>query len=349
MMKKRFFLLFLSLCLLLSIPLPAKAAEQELFTVSASGEAILRGSTFSVTLSPAREDIAAFVLHAAYDDSVTQVKASLSPGITDAYTYTSSENSRFSFVFAAASGSTLPAGESITLTFRTNSAANAENIPIRLEIRDAADANAVPLLTAPETHDLSFSFQAPSSSDCVLLSLTPPTGALSPAFSSDITEYTLAVPFTYTSLEFDAVPIDGASVRVNRKNLGAGGSTVDFLFTVTAADQKTKSVYTVSVTRLQKGVSMPADPGTPDAEDSEDLPAETSSEESVTAPSSTDSQPETAGSEVVYVSAETKATASEDKLLTAAIVLLSVGAGMALVVLAQRFSRKKSKDTDQEP
>lgn len=46
-------------------------------------------------------------------------------------------------------------------------------------------------------------------------------------------------------------------MRVNRKNLGAGGSTVDFEFTVTPESGET-AVYTVAVTREKKPVTAVA-------------------------------------------------------------------------------------------
>ena len=123
---------------------------------------------------------------------------------------------------------------------------------MRFTVADAASADAQPLLGAPQTLEAAPAFQPAPSSNSALLSLLPPEGALSPAFDPDIFDYTLEVPHACASLVFDAVPADGAGVRVNRKNLGAAGSTTVFEFTVTAADGKTKSTYTVAVTRLKK-------------------------------------------------------------------------------------------------
>ena len=66
------------------------------------------------------------------------------------------------------------------------------------------------------------------SQNAKLLSLTPATGTLSPAFDPDRLTYTLTVPFEVTTMTFDAQPVKGATYRVNRKNLGSGGS--DTLF-----------------------------------------------------------------------------------------------------------------------
>lgn len=90
------------------------------------------------------------------------------------------------------------------------------------------------------------------SDDARLLSLTPETGTLSPAFSPDQLSYTLTVPFSVTTMSFNAEPVEGASYRVNRKNLGAGGSDTLFTITVTAEDGETKTVYQVTVHRQEK-------------------------------------------------------------------------------------------------
>ncbi|MGI6255576.1 MAG: cadherin-like beta sandwich domain-containing protein [Acutalibacter sp.] len=90
------------------------------------------------------------------------------------------------------------------------------------------------------------------SADARLLSLTPASGTLSPAFSSDHLTYTLTVPYEVTTMTFDAQPTEGASYRVNRKNLGSGGSDTPFTITVTAEDGEHKTVYQVTVHRGEK-------------------------------------------------------------------------------------------------
>ena len=93
------------------------------------------------------------------------------------------------------------------------------------------------------------------SADASLLSLTPATGNLTPAFDPEIYQYNLTVPFEVTTMTFTAEAPEGATYRVNRKNLGAGGSDTVFEITVTAADGETRQVYTVTVHRSEKAVS----------------------------------------------------------------------------------------------
>jgi len=98
----------------------------------------------------------------------------------------------------------------------------------------------------------------PASADATLLSLEPDTGSLDQPFSPDELDYTMTVPFSVKSLTFQTEPAEGATCRVNRKNLGAGGSDTEFLFTVTAADKETKQTYRVMVHREEQAVSVPA-------------------------------------------------------------------------------------------
>ena len=66
------------------------------------------------------------------------------------------------------------------------------------------------------------------SDDARLLSLVPQNGTLTPVFSPDVFEYSLTVPYEVTTMVFEGEPVEGATYRVNRKNLGSGGS--DTLF-----------------------------------------------------------------------------------------------------------------------
>lgn len=90
------------------------------------------------------------------------------------------------------------------------------------------------------------------SGDASLLALVPDTGSLDQEFSPARTEYTMRVPFSVKSMTFTTEPAPGASCRVNRKNLGAGGSDTEFTFTVTAADGKTQQIYRVTVHREEE-------------------------------------------------------------------------------------------------
>ncbi len=106
----------------------------------------------------------------------------------------------------------------------------------------------------PEDVDVSLSFQVlePPSNDARLLSLAPDHGQLQPAFDPDVFAYTMTVPYEVEAVTFTAEPVPGAACRVNRKNLGSGGSDTLFRITVTAEDGETKNEYHVTVHRQEK-------------------------------------------------------------------------------------------------
>lgn len=185
-----------------------------------------------------------------------------------------------------------------------------------------------------------------------LLSLIPPTGTLSPSFDPERFQYSLSVPFSVTSLVFDAQPAEGCSVRVNRKNLGAGGSTVDFEFTVTSESGET-AVYTVAVTREKKPVTAVAGKtGTSSAAKGKDAASSEKPAESEAAEANVEEAPaettvvtgEARDADLTQTDAEKNARAAQtDRLVTAAIVLLAVAFGFMLAVLWQRVSEKKGE------
>ncbi len=96
--------------------------------------------------------------------------------------------------------------------------------------------------------------EEPLRSDAYLLSLVPASGQLEPAFSPGHLSYSMSVGHDVTFMTFTAQASPGASYRVNRKNLGAGGSSTEFLIVVTAEDGKSKKTYTVAVYREERVV-----------------------------------------------------------------------------------------------
>ncbi len=80
-----------------------------------------------------------------------------------------------------------------------------------------------------------------------LLELSPSVGELNEDFSSDVYEYTMDVPYEVSSMSFTYLVDSEVDVSINRKNLGSGGSTEDFIITAKLGDEKVQ--YTVLVTR----------------------------------------------------------------------------------------------------
>lgn len=92
--------------------------------------------------------------------------------------------------------------------------------------------------------------------NCDLASLTTDGYQITPAFSADVTHYTVEVPYSKSTIEFSATPLDeAASVKANRKTLKSAGTNTDVNLTVSSPDKKSKKVYTVTVNRLTKAES----------------------------------------------------------------------------------------------
>ena len=145
----------------------------------------------------------------------------------------------------------LDIGDLLVCSFLVRGAAPLEKTLLRASVFQVVDGNSEPVQEGMET-ELALQVLPPPSTDARLLSLVPETGQLTPAFHPEVLEYRLSVPFEVTSMTFAAQPATGASCRVNRESLGAGGSDTLFRITVTAEDGETQRVYQVTVHRQEK-------------------------------------------------------------------------------------------------
>ena len=145
----------------------------------------------------------------------------------------------------------LDIGDLLVCSFLVRGDAPLEKTLLRASVFQVVDGNSEPVQEVMET-ELALQVLPPPSTDARLLSLVPETGQLTPAFHPEVLEYRLSVPFEVTSMTFTAQPAEGASCRVNRESLGAGGSDTLFRITVTAEDGESKRVYQVTVHRQEK-------------------------------------------------------------------------------------------------
>lgn len=145
----------------------------------------------------------------------------------------------------------LDIGDLLVCSFLVRGDAPLEKTLLRASVFQVVDGNSEPVQEVMET-ELALQVLPPPSTDARLLSLVPETGQLTPAFHPEVLEYRLSVPFEVTSMTFAAQPAEGASCRVNRESLGAGGSDTLFRITVTAEDGETQRVYQVTVHRQEK-------------------------------------------------------------------------------------------------
>lgn len=342
-MKKHDFGAWFLLCGLLFLFTPGVSAMAEetepLFAFAAQAEEVRPGGSFAVTCTPARGDIGAFVLFADFDaEVISNAKAELPESVKSRHVYTSQQDGRFALVYTAKDGGALT--EPFTLVFRTERGAEFDAVTVSFSVTDAANAVGQELIDTVQTTEKTFTYVKEPEISAALLSLIPPTGTLSPSFDPEMFQYSLSVPFPVTSLVFDAQPAEDCSVRVNRKNLGAGGSTVDFEFTV-------------AVTREKKPVTAVAGKtGTSSAAKGKDAASSEKSAESEAAEANVEEAPaettvvtgEARDADLTQTDAEKNARAAQtDRLVTAAIVLLAVAFGFMLAVLWQRVSEKKGE------
>lgn len=145
----------------------------------------------------------------------------------------------------------LDIGDLLVCSFLVRGDAPLEKTLLRASVFQVVDGNSEPVQEGMET-ELALQVLPPPSTDARLLSLVPETGQLTPAFHPEVLEYRLSVPFEVTSMTFSAQLAEGASCRVNRESLGAGGSDTLFRITVTAEDGETQRVYQVTVHRQEK-------------------------------------------------------------------------------------------------
>ena len=221
-----------------------------LFAFAAQAEEVRPGGSFAVTCTPARGDIGAFVLFADFDaEVIANAKAELPESVKSRHVYTSQQDGRFALVYTAKDGGALT--EPFTLVFRTERGAEFDAVTVSFSVTDAANAVGQELIDTVQTTEKTFTYVKEPEIGAALLSLIPPTGTLSPSFDPEMFQYSLSVPFSVTSLVFDAQPAeDCASAREPQKSR-RGRQYGRFEFTVTSESGET-AVYTVAVTREEK-------------------------------------------------------------------------------------------------
>ena len=253
-MKRKAWVLVLFLFALLAVAMGprARAAGFGPALSAAQGEP---GGTVEVSFpyDGAYQDLAAFRLQVEYDDTVLEyLRPQYGEQLREGTYTTRAEPGLVQTVFTASSGQPpLAAGDTVTYRFRVREDAPVGETLLLASAFQLADGEPAPI-SGDVDAALSFQVPPPPSDDARLLSLAPDYGVLQPAFDPGRLSYTMTVPYEVESVTFTAQPAPGALCRVNRKNLGAGGSNTIFAITVTAEDGETKQVYQVTVHRQEK-------------------------------------------------------------------------------------------------
>ena len=206
----------------------------------------------SITYDGSLGEVAAFRASVEYDPAVLEyLRPTYGESVREGTVTTVSALGKVESVFTADKGAVLAAGEGITYRFRVAEGAAPGKSSLFVSVFEISSPEPSPL---GNDTDVSFDFLVPEppSSDARLVYLAPDVGELEPGFSPGCLGYTMTVPYEVDAITFIAEPVAGAVCRVNRKNLGSGGSDTVFEITVTAEDGETKNVYQVTVHRQEK-------------------------------------------------------------------------------------------------
>ncbi|MBO5779382.1 MAG: cadherin-like beta sandwich domain-containing protein [Clostridia bacterium] len=131
-----------------------------------------------------------------------------------------------------------------TVTFQLNEGAVTDSqLPFALSDATAYDGSGEMILTGGES---SFTVSRPLSTQCTLESLSIKGGNLSPAFSPDVTEYAVTLPYTALLAEISATACEYGKLKYSSRDLNVGENKI----TVTVISESgLQQVYTITVTR----------------------------------------------------------------------------------------------------
>ena len=131
------------------------------------------------------------------------------------------------------------------ITFRVaDSAVEGNEIPFALSNATVYNGQAEVILTGG---DFTFAVTRPLSTDCILQLLSVKGGNLSPAFSPEVTEYSITLPYNAYSADITATPCEYAQVAFSSRELSVGENKIRV---TVRSEAGTERVYTITVTRL---------------------------------------------------------------------------------------------------
>lgn len=231
-------LLSVLLVVLLLCPMTAQAAEGSL-TASANASSVTVGQSVTVTLkyNGGGAGIGAIDAEFRYNASAFEYVS-----CTEAVGHGGAGVVRLSWACETAQA---PTAVTVTLTLKAVAAGAGEFAVSTGGFINDADYSS---LGTPGATVAVSAVNPTLSGNADLASLKPSSGTLTPAFKAATTKYTIAVPYTTSSLSLSATPaVSGAKVKVSGSNsLQVGENTQSV--TVTAPNGTTKT-YTVVITR----------------------------------------------------------------------------------------------------
>lgn len=254
-MKKLSVLLLLAF-FLLTMPFPAAAAGSAGFCPQLSRAEGRAGDTveLSIPYDGSLGGLGAFLIQVDFDsESFAYLRAGESAAMRGAYSLTEEDGASVRSVCSMKGEAPLPAGGTLTYRFQVSEDATPGEFSFSVTVSQLLSADGEKLPDISER--LTYTVLPPLREEATLASLMPSDGTLQPEFSPDCFSYAVTVPFSITGMTFSTEPAEGAVCKVNRRNLGAGGSDTLFLITVTAEDGRTKAEYRIVVHREEKEAS----------------------------------------------------------------------------------------------
>jgi len=248
-MKKRKYIVFLGILMVVGIffqttfPIVKISAAGVSLSVSGTAEV---GSTISVSINTNGGPFSGADGSFSYDGSVLEL-VSLSRGNFDAGNF--EPNGAGFIVYNANIGGSIAVASFKCL--------KAGDTTVSVSIADMATMDGVPLGSFSASTGISITTPVVKSSNANLSSLTVSVGNLYPAFTKDMTAYSLSVPKEQTSIAVSASPEDAkATVSTNgvQNDLKEGVNTIRITVT---AENGTQKNYTITVTRDAGPTSTP--------------------------------------------------------------------------------------------
>ncbi|MBQ7355268.1 MAG: cadherin-like beta sandwich domain-containing protein [Clostridia bacterium] len=212
----------------LTAPKALRAGEEVTFTFVCEGDS-LRAAQGSVTYDPA---VLTYVGSQAIPED-WEMTFSEGDGVIK-YLGLSTENRGLS-----------GKAELFSLTFRiADSAAEGNGIPFTLSDATVYDGNRELLLTGGE---FTWAVTRPLSTQCTLEALSVVGGNLSPAFSPEITAYSVTLPYTVYYADISATACEYGQIKLSSRELKVGENEIRV---TVISESGLQQVYTITVTRL---------------------------------------------------------------------------------------------------
>lgn len=205
---------------------------------------------------PAEVTAAGFRLRVSYDEDRLEFLGTETAGAVKSGTMrTNGGAGKVSCVYVCnAGGASAPrlSGNVASFLFQVEPGAAPGKTALTVETDQVCDYEGRLIDGTDAAEKLNLEIRPVPSSKARLSALKPSAGALSPAFSPEVTSYLLSVESGVGAVEFQADAAENGSVRVSRRTLNAAGKETEITVTVTSADGTEATRYLIRVERAPK-------------------------------------------------------------------------------------------------